>query len=515
MGSLRDPDPRQAGGYGPSLAAVVAAHGPLPISSVMALAAGLAQVLSAAHAAGVVYRELNPANVVLAADRPRLISYGGPQAAGFGQAARAWTLDFTSPEQAAAGQAGPASDIFSLGAVLLYAAAGNLMSHFAWHLDQLPGELRPVIERCMAADPARRPTATQLLTELTAAHSGAAGWPMPGTQTAGIAPYGSPTPYGSQPPYTGQPPYSGQTPYGVWPAQTGLPAAPFPAQAVGLGPRNAPKRPSRFAVLVRRNARLIVTAALAVGVAIAGTVYVVHPWPYPVLRPAGLTAGQRSVTSISLGWSNPTSEPLPDKYVILRNGAVAATVPGNVNHFTDVELAPAATYDYRVVAYRGSTPSQPSLDLRAATRTPPSSEAVFDSSFNVTEKLTGGGDSVTGDKDGDTWYDTWTFFANCALGPCVTQLSGSIDGEAFNAVLKPAAGGTYSGTVAINDYYSCGSSQTNYEDSKLMITVTPSAGQAQGTQWQATKFSGGAIWEIDSNPNGNCGSGSLVINLDG
>lgn len=79
--------------------------------------------------------------------------------------------------------------------------AGNVTScarnfkshHFIWHLEQLPGELRPVIERCMAADPARRPTASQLLTELTADRPAAVsefgGWPA-GTQTTGAAPTG-------------------------------------------------------------------------------------------------------------------------------------------------------------------------------------------------------------------------------------------------------------------------------------------------------------------------------------
>jgi hypothetical protein len=242
-------------------------------------------------------------------------------------------------------------------------------------------------------------------------------------------------------------------------------------------------------------------------------VYVMHPWSYPVLRPAGLTAGQRGVNSISLGWSNPASGPLPDKYVILRNGAVAATVPGNVNHFTDGGLAPATTYDFRVIAYRGRVSSQSSLDLRAATRTPPLSEAVFNSVFSVTEKLESGGGSVTGDTDGDTWHDDWTFIGNCALGPCVTRLSGAIDGETFNAVLKADGVGNYTGTVPINDYYYCGSSATNYSHSTLEISVRPVAAKGDGPQWQVARLSGVLTWEIDANPNGDCGSGTLEISV--
>jgi serine/threonine protein kinase len=66
-----DPDaplPWLATGYvaGPSLAQAVADYGPLPVALVLALAAGLAEGLSAIHAAGVIHRDLKPSNVLLA-----------------------------------------------------------------------------------------------------------------------------------------------------------------------------------------------------------------------------------------------------------------------------------------------------------------------------------------------------------------------------------------------------------------------------------------------------------------
>ncbi len=61
---------------GLSLAEAVDEHGALPVASVLALAAGLAEGLGAVHAAGVVHRDLKPSNVLLAADGPRVIDFG-------------------------------------------------------------------------------------------------------------------------------------------------------------------------------------------------------------------------------------------------------------------------------------------------------------------------------------------------------------------------------------------------------------------------------------------------------
>jgi serine/threonine protein kinase len=61
---------------GLSLADAVGEHGALPVASVLALAAGLAEGLGAIHAAGVVHRDLKPSNVLLAADGPRVIDFG-------------------------------------------------------------------------------------------------------------------------------------------------------------------------------------------------------------------------------------------------------------------------------------------------------------------------------------------------------------------------------------------------------------------------------------------------------
>ena len=128
---LNDSPPWLATAYvpGPTLAAVVSKHGPLPEAAVWRLAAGLAEALRAVHATGLVHRDLKPANVLLADNGPHVIDFGisrafrAPQLTSAGMVIG--TPGYMSPEQAEGRPAGPASDIFSLGCVLAYAATGH------------------------------------------------------------------------------------------------------------------------------------------------------------------------------------------------------------------------------------------------------------------------------------------------------------------------------------------------------------------------------------------------------
>jgi eukaryotic-like serine/threonine-protein kinase len=187
------PTPWLATAYvaGPSLAEAVVQHGPLPASSVLKLAAGLAEGLTAIHTAGVVHRDLKPANVLLADDGPRLIDFGICVAAASSPLTRMGFVvgspGYMSPEQAEGRPVGPASDIFGLGAILAFAATGEApfgtgsaptLAYRAVHdpanLDRVPAEVRALIDRCLAKDPGRRPTAAGVLAEAGATQ------PLPG-----------------------------------------------------------------------------------------------------------------------------------------------------------------------------------------------------------------------------------------------------------------------------------------------------------------------------------------------
>ena len=174
-----------------SLSDAVERQGPLPSQSVLALAAGLAEGVSAIHAAGVIHRDLKPSNVLLAQDGPRIIDFGISSAAEAtsltGTGYMIGSPGFMSPEQAEGLTVGPASDIFSLAGVLIYAARGEgpfgigdtaallyRVVHGTPNIDKIPDNIRPLISRSLSRDANRRPTATEFLTELTAAYPSAA-----------------------------------------------------------------------------------------------------------------------------------------------------------------------------------------------------------------------------------------------------------------------------------------------------------------------------------------------------
>ncbi|MFF2577899.1 protein kinase domain-containing protein [Streptomyces goshikiensis] len=159
---------------GPTLDHAVRRYGPFDAAGVRALAASLAATLRDVHAAGLVHRDLKPANIVLTADGPRVIDFGiarpehGLTLTTTGQVPV--TPGYGAPEQVLGQRVGPAADVFSLGAVLAYAATGRPafegthvaavqyeVVHGEPRLASVPAELGYLIAPCLAKEPARRP----------------------------------------------------------------------------------------------------------------------------------------------------------------------------------------------------------------------------------------------------------------------------------------------------------------------------------------------------------------------
>ncbi|MER5429145.1 protein kinase [Streptomyces sp. NPDC002588] len=167
----------------PSLAEWVAAHGPLPQTAVLSLAAELCGAVQAVHQADLAHRDIKPGNVLLARDRPRLIDFGVARAADDSRHTRigvsVGSPGFLAPDQAVGGVAAEPADVFSLAAVLVYAATGRgpfsrageqipaatllyRVVHEEPDLTGVPPELVPLLTACLAKDPAGRPTAARL-----------------------------------------------------------------------------------------------------------------------------------------------------------------------------------------------------------------------------------------------------------------------------------------------------------------------------------------------------------------
>ncbi|MGV9312892.1 outer membrane protein assembly factor BamB family protein [Streptomyces sp. NPDC003691] len=203
-----DADPRAAVPWlatayvpAPSLEEIVNECGPLPAQAVRWLAAGIAEALQSIHGAGLVHRDLKPSNVLVVEDGPRVIDFG--IASGVSNTrltmtnVAVGTPAYMSPEQARDSRSVTgASDVFSLGSTLVFAATGHAPFHGANpvetvfmllregpDLEGLPPELRPLIESCMGMDAAGRPSPEDLQAQL-APHLFASGGDDSGTASA-------------------------------------------------------------------------------------------------------------------------------------------------------------------------------------------------------------------------------------------------------------------------------------------------------------------------------------------
>ncbi|MBQ1093547.1 serine/threonine-protein kinase [Streptomyces sp. B93] len=169
---------------GPSLTAAVTDGGALPAHTVRALGAGLAEALAAVHELGLVHRDVKPSNVLLTLDGPLLIDFGIARATD-GTASLTSTgvsigsPGYMSPEQILGKGVTGAADVFSLGAVLGYAATGAppfpgdssaallyKVVHEEPELDGLDGELRELAAACLAKDPGARPAPRDIAARL-------------------------------------------------------------------------------------------------------------------------------------------------------------------------------------------------------------------------------------------------------------------------------------------------------------------------------------------------------------
>ncbi|MGD0604307.1 MAG: serine/threonine-protein kinase [Streptosporangiaceae bacterium] len=168
----------------PTLSRMIQVCGPLPVRTVNWLAAGCAEALESIHGAGLVHQDLKPSNVLVAPDGPRVIDFGVARAAGrmelTASRGAVGTPAYMAPEQARdPHQASVASDVYALGATLLFAATGHppylgasvldVLARLATEepdLSGLPAELTSLITACLHRVPRERPTSSAVLAQL-------------------------------------------------------------------------------------------------------------------------------------------------------------------------------------------------------------------------------------------------------------------------------------------------------------------------------------------------------------
>ncbi|MFE7542173.1 outer membrane protein assembly factor BamB family protein [Streptomyces platensis] len=265
-----DADPRAAVPWlatayvpAPSLEEIVNECGPLPAQAVRWLAAGIAEALQSIHGAGLVHRDLKPSNVLVVEDGPRVIDFG--IASGVSNTrltmtnVAVGTPAYMSPEQARDSRSVTgASDVFSLGSTLVFAATGHAPFHGANPVETvfmllregpdltgLPDELRPLMESCMQMEAGQRPSPADLQSQL-APHLFGSGSDDSGTASAWLPPGAvglCARGRGGRPPGRGNGQRAGSGRGAVRPAPAAPPAPPASPPMPAAQPVHAPPRP--------------------------------------------------------------------------------------------------------------------------------------------------------------------------------------------------------------------------------------------------------------------------------
>ncbi len=301
---------------GPTLTAALETDGPMRGSTLDSLAIGIAVALNGIHAASIAHRDLKPGNVILSRVGPKVIDFGiaralDDQARLTASGDIVGTPAYMAPEQFR-GTATTATDVFSWGAVVTYAATGRppfgtgapyeLMHRILTdppRLDGLEQPLRGLVAQALDKDPDRRPTARALLLALVgdAADPIDAGtrilsaqWTPP--PAAATLPDPAPTRLDDDPARTGP----GDGPARTGPGDGPAPTRPGDSQATGplLGRRVVERSPAG------RSRRTRALGALAAA-ALAAVVVVAASQGWWGGDPGGQTPGGDPSVSASAG----------------------------------------------------------------------------------------------------------------------------------------------------------------------------------------------------------------------
>lgn len=188
---------------GPTLASAVRERGPMTPKGAADLGAQLAGALAAAHKAGIVHRDVKPANVLIGGGRPKLGDFGIARSGADDQLTQTGlvtgTPSYMAPEVAVGGDHGEAADVWALGATIYFAVEGQdayppqgnalaTLRSISAHPPRRPeraGPLEPVLADMLSRDQSRRGSMAQVLRRLESIAAGGTSGPMTPVPAAG------------------------------------------------------------------------------------------------------------------------------------------------------------------------------------------------------------------------------------------------------------------------------------------------------------------------------------------
>jgi hypothetical protein len=289
------------------------------------------------------------------------------------------------------------------------------------------------------------------------------------------------------------------------------PPEPPPLRLADLPPVTGPAAPAGERRRRRKWAVPVIATAAVAGMVIGLVIWA--PWASPpLLRPAGLTAGPSTASSVGFHWSRPATGPAPDSYVILREGQVIGSVRGTVTTYRQAGLAPATAYRYRVAAVRDGKRSALSHVVVVSTATPPLSAARLARPWTVRLELVRRGGLIGARR----WTESWLTRAKCAAGPCAVVMSGRIDRYRFTAKLG-RRGDRYTGTTKAR-LFACGSGASSFpmrDTMRFHLRVTRA--QVDHRVWTASAWTGALVMSNPYTSSGHffCPASSQTAALSG
>jgi serine/threonine protein kinase/sugar lactone lactonase YvrE len=264
---------------GPTLAEIIERGGPLPGPQIAAVGLQLLSVLDAAHALGVVHRDIKPGNIIIAAGQAKLTDFGIAHSVGDPRLTRTGVMGtqaYLAPELFESAPISPAADLWSLGATLYHAAEGRGPFERATTgatlrailIEDLPAPTCPpplaaAITGLLQRDPARRATTSQARACLQQATALA----VPQSPQPSPVPQPASPPGGTRPPAPHSAPAASPQP--TWQqARTTLSPSPppLPRQAVPAILRpGKPGHSRRLPIIAAVTAAALVVTAAVVG----------------------------------------------------------------------------------------------------------------------------------------------------------------------------------------------------------------------------------------------------------